>query len=54
MLQRRMDIGDLFLAVLAFDKIIDIFHGTRAIQGIHGDEVFDLSGFQFFQKFAHS
>ncbi|MBA7617258.1 hypothetical protein ES703_24572 [subsurface metagenome] len=46
--QGRMQIGDLPAAVLAVDKLVNVRHGTGAVEGVHGDKVFNAGGAQFF------
>ncbi len=53
-LEQRMGIFDLFLAMFARDKIRNELHGAGPVQGIHGNEVFDVAGLELDQPLAHS
>ena len=46
-------VGDGFAAVFAGDEVGDIVQGPRAVEGVHGDEVLERSGGQFFEVLLH-
>ena len=40
--------------MLPFDIVRNVFHRTRAVQGVHGDQVLELVGLQLAQVFLHA
>ena len=53
-LHQRMVIHDRFLAVFAANKLRNVFHRTRTIQRIHGDEILETIRTEQAQIFFHA
>ena len=47
-------VDDGALAVLALDKVGDVVHGARTVEGVHGYEVLEGGGLQLAQVFLHA
>ena len=45
---------DLGRVVLARHEVRDVVHGTRAVEGVHCDEVLEALGMKLHQPFAHA
>ena len=50
--------GDVVLdfgaSVLAVDEVGDVVHGSRPVEGVHGDEVFEHGGVELAEVFLHT
>ena len=53
-LHNRDIVSNWLITMLTTDKLRDIAHRTRTVEGVHSDEVLEHSGFQFTQVFLHA
>ena len=54
LLARVQIVGDGLAAVLARHKVRDVFHRTRAVQGVHGDQILKHRRLQRLQVLLHA
>ena len=54
LLARVQIVGDRLTAVLAGHKVRDVFHRTRTVQGVHGDQILKHRGLQRLQVLLHA
>ena len=47
-------VGDWLATLFAGDKLRNVVHRSRTIEGIHRDKVFEHCGLQFAQIFLHT